>query len=124
MKLDFGNERSIYLQIAESIEDDILSGALPEEEQIPSTNQMAVLFKINPATAGKGINLLAEKGIVYKKRGIGMFVAQGSKARIIAQRRKDFFENYVVSLLREAKKLGISRDELANLIASGGDIDE
>lgn len=116
MKLDFGTERSIYLQIAENIEDDILSGAIPEETQIPSTNQMAVLFKINPATAGKGINLLVEDHIVYKKRGIGMFVTEGAKARICEKRKNGFFEKYVVSLLDEAKRLGITRQELIDMI--------
>ncbi|NMA34124.1 MAG: GntR family transcriptional regulator, partial [Clostridiaceae bacterium] len=67
MKLDFSNEKSIYLQIAESIEDDIIRGVIEEETQIPSTNQMAVMYKINPATAGKGINLLVDRGILYKR---------------------------------------------------------
>lgn len=121
MKLDFGNDRSIYLQIAESIEDDILSGALEEEQQIPSTNQMAVLFKINPATAGKGIGMLTDEGILYKKRGIGMFVAEGARARIVGKRRKDFYANFVAGLMREAKNLGISREELIEMIRSGGE---
>ena len=79
LKLDFSNEKSIYLQIAESIEDDIIRGVIEEETQIPSTNQMAVMYKINPATAGKGINLLVDRGILYKRRGIGMFVAAGAR---------------------------------------------
>jgi DNA-binding transcriptional regulator YhcF (GntR family) len=120
LKLNFSNEKSIYLQIAESIEDDILSGAIEEETQIPSTNQMAVIFAINPATAGKGINILTDEGIVYKKRGIGMFVAQGARGRIIVKRKNGFYENFIIKLLDEAKSIGISREELVEMITTGG----
>lgn len=124
MKLNFNNDKSIYLQIAESMEDDILSGALEEESQIPSTNQMAVIFAINPATAGKGINLLTDEGIIYKKRGIGMFVADGAKERIMQKRKNVFYENFIVTLLNEAKNIGISREELIHMINEGGTIHE
>ena len=69
--------RPIFQQIAEQIENDIIAGALPEETQVPSTNEFAAFHRINPATAGKGVNLLVDAGILYKKRGIGMFVADG-----------------------------------------------
>lgn len=120
MKLDFNNEKSIYLQIAESIEDDIIRGSIEEESQIPSTNQMAVLYKINPATAGKGINILVERGIVYKRRGIGMFVADGAAKKIRETRKTSFYEKYVASLLDEAKNLGINTEELIEMIKKGG----
>lgn len=107
MKLDFSNEKSIYLQIAESIEDDIIRGVIEEETQIPSTNQMAVMYKINPATAGKGINLLVDRGILYKRRGIGMFVAAGARKKILEERINNFYNDYVITLLEEARKLGI-----------------
>ena len=119
MKLEFNNEKSIYLQIAENIEDDVLSGAIEEESQIPSTNQMASILRINPATAGKGINILTDEGIVYKKRGIGMFVAEGAKEVIRVKRRNGFFEKYVVALLDEAKSIGLSRSELIEMINKG-----
>jgi GntR family transcriptional regulator len=124
MKLDFNNEKSIYLQIAESIEDDIISGIIEEETQIPSTNQMAVIYKINPATAGKGINLLVDRGILYKRRGIGMFVAAGAKKAIQDERRRSFYDKFVTSLLDEAKKIGIGTDELIEMIMKGGSSDE
>lgn len=120
MKLDFSNEKSIYLQIAESIEDDIIKGNIEEDTQIPSTNQMAVIYKINPATAGKGINILVDRKILYKKRGIGMFVANGAKKAIQDARKNSFYEKYVKSLLDEAKNLGIGTDELIELIRKGG----
>lgn len=119
MKLDFGNEKSIYLQIAESIEDDILRGILHEEEQLPSTNQLAALLKINPATAGKGINLLVDEGTVYKKRGIGMFVATGACEKLRTKRKNAFYETYIINLLHEAKNLGLTHSELFALLEKG-----
>ena len=75
--------KSIYLQISEMIETDILRGILLEEEQVPSTNELAKRYTINPATAGKGVNLLVDEGILYKKRGIGMFVSAGAREKIL-----------------------------------------
>jgi GntR family transcriptional regulator len=124
LKLDFSNEKSIYLQIAESIEDDIIRGIIGEETQIPSTNQMAVMYKINPATAGKGINLLVDRGILYKRRGIGMFVAAGARKKILEERKNSFYNNYVIALLEEAKKLGISTEDLISMIRKGECPDE
>ena len=109
-------DKSIYLQLSEMIETDILRGILLEEERVPSTNELAKLYTINPATAAKGINLLVDEGILYKKRGIGMFVAKGAKEQIIARRRDAFYENYVKALLEEAKSLGISSDQLIEMI--------
>jgi DNA-binding transcriptional regulator YhcF (GntR family) len=108
--------RPIFVQIAEQIENDILGGTLAEESQVPSTNEFAAFYRINPATAGKGVNILVDDGILYKKRGIGMFVAEGSKARLIAKRREQFQSEYVRPLLAEAGKLGISASQLADMI--------
>ena len=109
-------QKSIYLQISEMIETDILRGILLEEEQVPSTNELARLYTINPATAGKGVNLLVEEGILYKKRGIGMFVAAGAREAILKKRRKSFEETHLAPLLREAESLGITREELIAMI--------
>lgn len=84
-------EKSIYIQISEMIENDILRDILCEEERVPSTNELAKLYAINPATAAKGINILVEAGIVYKKRGIGMFVAKGAKEVIQKKTKKMHF---------------------------------
>ena len=108
--------RPIFLQIAEQIEGDIIAGVLGEETQVPSTNEFAAFYRINPATAGKGVNLLVDEGILYKKRGIGMFVAEGARARLVAKRRDQFSTQYVRPLIEEAAKLGISADQLADLI--------
>ena len=120
MILDFKDDKSIYLQIAESIENDILKGNIEEEAQVPSTNQMAVMYKINPATAGKGINLLVDRGILYKRRGIGMFVASGAKEKIIEERKEEFYEKHITALLEEARNLGIGTDEIVDMIRKEG----
>lgn len=111
--------RPIFLQIAERIEEDILAGRLAEEEQVPSTNQFATLYQINPATAAKGVNLLVDQGILYKKRGVGMFVAAGSRERLREKRRELFFEHYVVAMLHEAKRLGIEEEQVIAMIQRG-----
>ncbi|MCI6640522.1 MAG: GntR family transcriptional regulator [Pygmaiobacter massiliensis] len=116
MNLNLNQERSIYLQIGEAIENDILRGILQEEERVPSTNELAKLYSINPATAAKGVNLLVDAGILYKKRGIGMFVSQGAKQQIQAKRRDEFYQSYVVRLAAEAKSLSITKQELIEMI--------
>jgi DNA-binding transcriptional regulator YhcF (GntR family) len=108
--------RPIFMQIAERIENDIIAGELPEESQVPSTNQFASFYQINPATAAKGVNLLVDQGILYKKRGLGMYVASGARARLLEKRREQFFEHYVVTMLQEAEKLGITTEQLTEMI--------
>ncbi|GIO39417.1 GntR family transcriptional regulator [Paenibacillus antibioticophila] len=112
------DSRPIFQQIAEKIEDDIIEGRLSEESQVPSTNQFAAFYKINPATAAKGVNLLVEQNILYKKRGIGMFVAEGAKEMLLEKRRHEFYEQYVVTMLREAARLGITTVQIAEMITA------
>ena len=114
-------EKSIYIQIKEMIENDILRDILLEEERVSSTNELAKLYAINPATAAKGVNLLVDEGILYKKRGIGMFVTTGAKGKIMEKRKKHFFFFYVKSLLAEAVSLGITKEELIAMIEGGED---
>ena len=110
------DDRPIFQQIAEQIENDIIAGVLPEETQVPSINEFAAFYRINPATAAKGINMLVDDGILEKRRGIGMFVVAGARDRLIQLRRRDFTEQYVDPLLAEAKRLGIDTDALIGLI--------
>lgn len=114
-------EKSIYLQISEMIETDILRGILQEEERVPSTNELAKLYTINPATAAKGVNLLVDAGILYKKRGIGMFVATGATAQIRQRRKEEFYKVQLQDLLTEAARLGISKEELICQIEKTGE---
>lgn len=102
------DERSpIYQQIADQIKDDIVSGTLKEEEQVMSTNQFAAFYRINPATAAKGFQLLTDEGILYKKRGIGMFVSAGARSTLLKARRDRFFEEVVDRMVEEARQIGI-----------------
>ncbi len=112
-------EKSIYIQIKEKIENDILRDIIQEEEKVPSTNELAKIYTINPATAAKGINLLVDEGILYKKRGIGMFVADGAKQMIVSKRKKSFYDTYIKSLLQEAEGLGITKQEVIAMIQDG-----
>lgn len=121
MKLDFNTDKPIYMQLAEGIEDAILSGAYEEETQIPSTTEISVNYKINPATALKGINMLVDNCIVYKKRGLGMFVSTGAKEKILDNRKEAFFETYITSLISEAKKLSISKEDILKMLERGFD---
>ncbi len=111
--------RPIFVQIAERIENDIIAGELAEEAQVPSTNQFASFYQINPATAAKGVNLLVDQGILYKKRGLGMYVAPGARTRLLEKRREQFYEQYVVTMIREAEKLGMTQEQLADMIQRG-----
>ena len=108
--------KSIYLQISEMIETDILRGILLEEEQVPSTNELAKRYTINPATAAKGVNLLVDEGILYKRRGIGMFVSAGAREKILNKRKASFVDSHLRPLLAEARSLGLTKQELLNMI--------
>ncbi len=119
MKLDLDQEKPIFIQIAEGIEDGILTGAFPEESQIPSITEFSVNYKINPATALKGINLLVDEAVVFKKRGVGMFVAKGAIDRLKKKRQDQFYDNYIGRLVDEAKRLNITSDEIIAMIERG-----
>src|ERR1041384_149792 len=112
--------RPIFVQIAELIENSIIDGSLAEEAQVPSTNELAAFHRINPATAAKGINQLVVDGILYKKRGIGMFVAADARQRVLERRREAFGPDFVEPLLMEARRLGLSADDVKKLIEKGG----
>src|SRR5258706_10275182 len=110
------DSRPIFVEIAERIENDIIAGELAEEIQVPSTNQFASFYQINPATAAKGVNLLVDQGMLYKKRGLGMYVALGARAKLLEKRREQFFEQYVMPLLQEAEKLGITTEQVIEMV--------
>ena len=111
------DSKPIFVQIAEMIASDIVDGILAEEAQVPSTNEFAAYHRINPATAAKGVNRLVDDGILYKKRGIGMFVATGARAVLVGRRREEFYEQFLQPLAHEARKLGIDGAQLADMLA-------
>ncbi len=119
MELLQTGDKLIYVSLAEWIEDNILSGAYPEGAQIPSVADLSAAFRINHVTALRGISILTDRGIIYKKRGIGMFVAEGAPHKIREQRAEEFYDKYVHTTVSEAKKLGISADELTDMIKRG-----
>jgi DNA-binding transcriptional regulator YhcF (GntR family) len=121
VNINFETDRPIYLELSDWIEDNILSGVFKEETQIPSTTELSVNFKINPATALKGINILVDQGIIYKKRGVGMFVSEGAVEAIRGKRKQEFYDAYINSLLSEASKLNISKEEIIEMIERGFD---
>ena len=121
MDQSFDESQPIFLQIARRIEDDIMNGTTKEGEQVPSTNQFAKHYQINPATASKGINLLVEQDILFKKRGVGMFVADGAKDILLKQRQVEFYRRYIVPLMQEAEYLQLSKEQIKEMIDEGGE---
>jgi GntR family transcriptional regulator len=119
VQIKFEDDRPIFIQIAEGIEDSILSGAFPEESQIPSITEFSVNYKINPATALKGINLLVDQEIVYKKRGVGMFVAEGAVRKLRQKRKDTFYQDYIEAMIAEARRLELSAAEIKEMIEKG-----
>jgi len=110
------DDRPIFLQVAQRLEDEILGGTMPEEGQVPSINELAAFYRINPATALKGVTRLVDAGVLYKRRGIGMFVAPGARSRLLAQRRELFHEEYVRPLAAQARALGIEPAQLEQMV--------
>ncbi|HHW82568.1 MAG TPA: GntR family transcriptional regulator [Actinomycetales bacterium] len=112
----FDDRSPIYLQIADQIRDGILSGDLKEEDQIMSTTQYATTYRINPATAAKAMNLLVDDGLIYKKRGMGMFVSPGAREQLVAELRGGFFSQTLQPAIERAEMLGIPRAALIDYI--------
>ncbi|MGM0835152.1 MAG: GntR family transcriptional regulator [Bacillota bacterium] len=112
----FNENRPIFLQIKEKLEDMIFKEQLKEHEQIPSTTQMVQFYKVNHITISKGISLLVDEGIIYKKRGVGMFVAEGAKEKLVQKRKDVFIENFALPMVEEAEKLGLSEHDLTDII--------
>lgn len=119
--MTFATDRPIFLSLADAIATDILAGLYPEESQVPSTTELAAHYLINPATAGKALNVLVDAGIVYKKRGLGMFVAAGAPEALRRQRREEFHSQFIQPLLIEAGRLGLTADDVIALIAKEKD---
>ena len=108
----FDDQSPIYRQIAQRIKDDILSGVLREDAQVMSTNQYAAAYRINPATAAKGLHELLDEGILYKRRGIGMFVSPDAREKLRQQHRDRFFIDVVEPMIAQAQTIGIGLEEV------------
>jgi DNA-binding transcriptional regulator YhcF (GntR family) len=112
MQPTLDNDRPIFLQVKEAIEDDILAGLLAPDDQIPSNSQLVGFFSVNPVTVHRGVSLLLEEGIVYKKRGLGMFVSPDAPVLLRKRERDNFEQDFIAPLMRQAVLLGIDRDTL------------
>ena len=106
----------IYHRLAEQLSAEILAGSYPEDTQVPSTNELALFHRINPATAGKALNLLVAQGVLIKRRGIGMFVAPGACELLRERRRESLGRRLVEPLVAEAQSLGLTRGQLQRML--------
>lgn len=114
--MNFDQKTPIYQQLAESIRQDILSGALPEEDSIPSVRQISVEYGLNPQTVLNATQLLIQEGLLEKRRGLGMFV-QVNARKNLNQTACDRFKNETIQeLVEEAQLLSISKEALIKLI--------
>ncbi|KUP09622.1 GntR family transcriptional regulator [Bacillus coahuilensis m2-6] len=118
MKSVLDESQPIFQQIAVMIMDDIVDGRLKEEEQVPSTNELSRFYTINPATARKGLQTLVDKEIIYKQRGVGMFVMKGARAKLQKERQQYFYDEYIKPLLEEAHRINIDEEMVIKLIKS------
>ena len=117
----FDGPEPIYVQIAQMIRAQVLAGELAEEEQVMSTTQFATTFRINPATAQKAFQGLVEEGVLYKRRGLGMFVAPGARRRMLAQHRRRYFDEVLAPALAQADILGIPRDDVVAYVVGSNE---
>lgn len=124
MNFNFNSIEPIYLQVSEQIEDAIFTGTFTEGERVPSTTEISKQYHINPATVLKGMNLLVAADLLEKRRGLGMFVKSGAQERVNQRRQDMFYKNYIVSLVQEAQKLGLTEEQLWQLIQRGWNKDE
>ncbi len=121
MNINPNIDKPIFIQIAEQLEDSIFTGIFPEETKIPSTNEIAALLNINPHTVLKGMNMLVDEEIIYKKRGLGMFVKEGAVSKLRQKRQGQFYDQYVAALIEEAAKLQMTKEDVITLIERGYD---
>jgi GntR family transcriptional regulator len=112
----FDDRSPIYRQIADRIKADVLNGALKADEQVMSTNQYAAFYRINPATAAKAFQQLVDEKVLYKKRGIGMFVSQDAREMLRGQGRETFFGEVVDPMVAEARAIGIPLGDVIHRI--------
>jgi len=116
LNLNLDGTKPIYLQISEWLEREILNGNFESDQKIYSQYQLAEIFNINPATAAKGLNILADENILYKKRGLGMFVANTAKEMILNKRKNETLKRLVQEIVLESERLNVSKSELIEMI--------
>lgn len=118
MKNQLDEDKPIFLQIKEHLEDSIINESMVAGERIPSTNEFAKFYQINPATAAKGVNELVTEHVLLKKRGVGMFVTENARNILIEKRKEYFYRNFITPLKEEAERLRISKTQLLYMVES------
>ncbi|GEN47583.1 GntR family transcriptional regulator [Ligilactobacillus pobuzihii] len=119
MQFNFDSSEPLYLQVAKQIENAIFVGSFEAGEQVPSTTEISRDFQINPATVLKGMNILVSDGLIQKKRGRGMFVLEDAQEKIRVKRKDEFFQDYILKMVIEAKSLGLNQDTVISLVERG-----
>ena len=119
VNIDLSADKAIYIQIAEQLEDYIFTGVFKEETKIPSNNAYSTLLNVNVRTVQKGMNILVDEEMIYKKRGLGMFVQKGAVKKIDKKRQELFYDRHIATLLSEAIKLNMPKDKIIKLIERG-----
>ena len=119
LKFEYSGSKPLFQQVADQITEGILNGSYKELEQIPSTTEISKGYQINPATVLKGMNLLVDQELIEKKRGLGMFVLAGAQDKVKRIRKEEFLTKEIANLVVEAKKLGITAEQLKKLIERG-----
>lgn len=115
------DKKPIYIQIKDWLADQIIDETIETHDKIPSTNEIVTYFKVNHITVSKGVTQLVEDGILYKKRGVGMFVEEGAREKLLKVRREEFVEDYLKPMLDEAAKLELTKEDIQQLINNRGD---
>lgn len=115
------DKKPIYVQIKDWLADQIIDETIETHDKIPSTNEIVTYFKVNHITVSKGVTQLVEDGILYKKRGVGMFVEEGAREKLLKVRRDEFVEDYLKPMLDEAEKLELTKEDIQQLINNRGD---
>lgn len=121
MKFDYNGDVPLFVQVATQIEEMIFNGSLQAGNQVPSTTEVSATYQLNPATVLKGMNLLVDRQIIEKRRGIGMFVMPFAVEKIKQEKQKEFLTNNLSTFILKAKQLNISKEELIQLIDGGYD---
>ena len=116
MILNANGSKPIYIQISEWIETEILNGNLTKDDKVYSQYKLAELFTINPATAAKGLNLLADEGILYTKRGLGKFVTADALTIIMNKRKNQTLKGLLQEVALEAERLYVTENELVEML--------
>ena len=113
--MKFKESKSIYLQIADRICDEILQGQYKEEERIPSVREYAATVEVNANTVVRSFDYLQGQDIIYNKRGLGYFVSQGGRERILNLRKEVFLREELPGFFRQLKMLDIPLSDVEKM---------